>query len=104
MYSDKKKKKLLPAVLLAAALATAVLLYIVSSHVSVRDISEESAAAVRDAIRRGALQCYAVEGIYPPTLEYLEDNYGLQVNTRNFYIRYDIFASNIAPEIAVTPK
>lgn len=104
MYSDKKKKGLLPAVLLALVLAAAVLLYVVSSRVSVRDISEESAAAVRDAIRRGALQCYAVEGIYPPTLEYLEDNYGLQVNTRSFYIRYDIFASNIAPEITVTPK
>ena len=75
-----------------------------ASTVSARDLSDESAAAIKNAIRRGALQCYAVEGIYPPTLEYLEENYGLQVNSRDFYIRYDIFASNIAPEITVTAK
>lgn len=104
MYSDKEKKRL-PAVLfvLLAVLAAAFVWYF-ASHVSARDLSEEGASAIGDAIRRSALQCYAVEGIYPPTLEYLEENYGLQVNTRDYYIRYDIFASNIAPEITVTGK
>lgn len=107
MYSDKKNKKIPAAVIVLAAVAAAALLWVLSSfamRISVRDLSEESAAAIRDAIRRSALQCYAVEGIYPPTLEYLEENYGLQVNTRDYYIRYDIFASNIAPEVTVVGK
>lgn len=104
MYSDKTKKRIPPLLLLLLAAAAAALLWYFASNISSRDLTEESAAAIRDAIRRGALQCYAVEGIYPPTLEYLEENYGLQVNTRDFYIRYDIFASNIAPEITVTGK
>ena len=104
MYSDKKQNRLPVILLVLAAIAAAVLVWYFASTVSARDISDESAAAIRDAIQRSALQCYAVEGVYPPTLEYLEENYGLQVNTRDFYIRYDIFASNIAPEITVTGK
>ena len=107
MYSDKKKNRIpAAAIALLAVLAAVLVWYFTSvfSAVSSRDINDESAAAIRDAISSGARQCYAVEGIYPPTLEYLQDNYGLQVNTRDFYIRYDIFASNIAPEITVTAK
>ena len=33
------------------------------------------------AVQQSALQCYTVEGAYPPNLEYLEENYGLRVNT-----------------------
>ena len=104
MYSDKKKNSLPAVVLTLFTAAVVCLLCFFGTGASSRDMTDESAAAIRDAIRRGALQCYAVEGIYPPTLEYLEENYGLQVNTRDFYIRYDIFASNIAPEITVTEK
>ena len=64
----------------------------------------ESADAVKTAIMEKALQCYVIEGSYPSDIEYLEENYGLQVNTRDYYIRYDIFASNIAPQITVTGK
>jgi hypothetical protein len=104
MYSDKKKSKLPAVILVLLAVAAAALLWYFGSAISSRDISEEGAAAIKNAIRRSALQCYAVEGVYPPTLEYLEENYGLQVNTRDYYVRYDIFASNIAPEITVTGK
>ena len=104
MYSDKKEKRIPLPVLLLLAAVTALLIWFFASRVSARDISEESAAAIRDAIQRSALQCYVVEGVYPPTLEYLEENYGLKVNTRDFYIRYEVFASNIAPEISVTGK
>ena len=104
MYTDKDKKRIPAVVLILLAALAAALVWYFASTVSARDLSEESATAVRDAVRRGALQCYAVEGVYPPTLEYLQENYGIQVNTRDFYIRYDIFASNIAPEITVTAK
>ena len=61
-------------------------------------------AAIREAIRRSALQCYVVEGVYPPNLQYLQDNYGLEVNTEDFYVTYDAFASNLPPTVLVTSK
>ena len=71
-------------------------------------VSEEEIAdrenAIEQTVRERALQCYVIEDAYPESLAYLEENYGLQVNTRDYYIRYDIFASNIAPQITVTGK
>lgn len=54
-----------------------------------------------DAIIRSAVQCYSIEGFYPPSIEYLENNYGLIVNHDKYVISYHIFASNIMPEIVV---
>lgn len=104
MYSDAVKKKrtwVLPLVLLIAALLVLGSMILRSSD---RDLGQESAAAIQEAVRRSALQCYAVEGVYPPNLAYLEENYGLQVNTNDFYVSYEAFASNLPPDIRVVSK
>ena len=104
MYTDAKKKNTLPVIMcVIAALILAAAVFIIVSG-SDRDLSDESAAAIRSAIQRGALQCYVVEGCYPPNLKYLEENYGIQVNTGDFYVTYDAFASNLPPTVIVTPK
>jgi hypothetical protein len=69
-----------------------------------RDIDDSSALVIREAVQRSALQCYAVEGAYPPDLRYLEENYGLQVNQQDFYVTYDAFASNLPPTVRVTRR
>ena len=103
MYSDRRKNTkqqllwALPVLLLCAGL----MLFLSDSG---RDISDNSSAAIRAAVQRSALQCYAVEGAYPPDLRYLEDNYGLQINHEDFYVTYDAFASNLPPEIRVTMR
>ena len=38
---------------------------------------ERSQETLRKAIARGCVQCYAIEGRYPPSVEYLEENYDL---------------------------
>ena len=57
---------------------------------------------VYDAIHNAALTCYAVEGAYPESLEYLRKNYGLAYDQSRYYVTYDAFASNQMPEIYVT--
>ena len=69
-----------------------------------QNLSDNGAAAIREAVRRSALQCYAVEGVYPPDLQYLEENYGLQINHEDFYVAYDAFASNLPPTVRVTRR
>lgn len=64
----------------------------------------ENFEILSDAIKKSAVQCYAIEGVYPPNIEYLEDNYGLIVNHGSYVINYNVFASNIMPEIAVYLK
>ena len=67
-------------------------------------VREQGAASLRQAILSSALECYAIEGAYPATLEYLEDHYALVVNRRDFVVNYEWFASNVAPSVAVVAR
>ena len=104
MYSDRlsKQKTWIMWVLLLLILLVAALL--IFSDGRGRDLSESSELAIREAVQRSALQCYVVEGAYPPDLQYLEDHYGLQVNHENFYVTYEAFASNLPPTVRVTVR
>ena len=52
---------------------------------------------------RASVQCYAIEGRYPPSVEYLEENYGVMINRKKYHVFYDGFASNVMPDITVVP-
>ena len=103
MYSDrlaKRKTWILWALLLLLLLGALALIFSDGG----RDLDDSSALAIREAVQRSALQCYAVEGAYPPDLQYLEENYGLQINHRDFYVTYEAFASNLPPAVRVTKR
>lgn len=63
--------------------------------------SEAEKELVRDAVRSAVLTCYAVEGAYPPELDYLKTHYGLIFDEERYMVIYDSFASNIMPDISV---
>ena len=86
---------LVPAVL-------AVLLVFLSALSNLQDgRRSEGRRQLEDAVRRSAVACYAAEGIYPPNLEYLEEHYGIQVDRERYTVMYEIFASNLMPDITV---
>ena len=84
--------------LLMAALLLCVWL-LVSRVDSVQQSAENQ--FVRDAVRNAALTCYAVEGAYPESLQYLRDHYGLAYDESHYMVTYDAFASNLLPDIYV---
>ncbi len=57
---------------------------------------------VTEAVHNAALTCYAVEGAYPTSLEYLRKHYGLAYDQSRYLVRYDAFGSNLMPDITVT--
>lgn len=63
----------------------------------------EGDVTLRNAIARATVQCYAIEGRYPPSVEYLEEHYGIQIDRERYHVFYEGFASNIMPEITVIP-
>jgi len=69
-----------------------------------RSNSREARLQLEDALRRAAVACYAAEGIYPPTVEYLQEHYGVQVDETRYAVFYEIFADNLMPEITVLEK
>lgn len=65
---------------------------------------DKRAQEIKDTIISCVAQCYALEGKYPNDLQYLEDHYGLQLDTAKYTYHYEIFASNVFPDIRVFAK
>ena len=59
---------------------------------------------LEEAVRRTVVTCYSVDGFYPPSVQYMQDHYGLQYDSKKYTIRYEVFASNLMPEITVLEK
>ena len=61
----------------------------------------QSIDLLRQSARKAVVQCYAIEGSYPESIEYLEENYGLTYNHDKFFVDYELYASNIMPYVDV---
>ena len=66
--------------------------------------AQEGRQQLETALRRAAVACYATEGIYPPTLDYLTEHYGIQIDRSRYSVFYEIFAENLMPQITVLVK
>lgn len=60
--------------------------------------------SLETALSRSISQCYAVEGVYPPSLDYIINHYGLLYNEDIFLINYEYYGSNLLPEVTVLRK
>lgn len=61
----------------------------------------EDMRQLEETLRHGCAACYAAEGSYPPSLEYLKEHYGIQVNEERYTVHYIAFAQNLMPDITV---
>lgn len=66
--------------------------------------SGEDILQLTDALRRGAVACYAQEGFYPPDIDFLVEYSGILWDRDRYWIHYEIFASNLMPDITVIEK
>lgn len=66
-----------------------------------QDRQGESKRQLEEALRRGCVACYAAEGSYPSDLDYLKEHYGIQIDETRYTVYYNIFASNLMPDITV---
>lgn len=64
----------------------------------------EKLRAAEQSVSRAAVQCYAVEGRYPPDIAYLARRYGLTVDEERYIVHYSRIADNLMPEILVLPR
>lgn len=90
---------LMPALMLLAAY----ILLVGAGNVSDRQ-QAENLKQMQDTISRAVLNCYAIEGSYPSSIDYVERHYGLQIDHDRYDVFYEIFAQNLMPEITVVEK
>ena len=90
---------IMPALMLAAVY----ILLVSAGNVNERQ-QAENLKQMEDSIHKAVLNCYAIEGSYPATLDYVEQYYGLQIDHDRYDVFYEVFAQNIMPEITVIEK
>lgn len=66
--------------------------------------SVDQKRVLSDAIHRDVVHCYAVEGMYPPSLSYIEEHYGLSYDHEKFLVDYESIGSNIMPEVTIIER
>lgn len=59
---------------------------------------------VRQSVENGITLCYAVEGAYPESLDYLTERYGVVLDEARYLVHYECFAANVRPTVTVLRK
>ncbi|MXQ74538.1 hypothetical protein GSF08_11435 [Clostridiaceae bacterium DONG20-135] len=96
----KKIKKLLALVLLLVVLIG----FLYGISISEASSHREEASRIQESVEKAAVQCYAMHGIYPKTLEELLAQYTLHLNQKDYRIFYDYNGGNIMPSIYVIER
>jgi len=103
IFRPKKTREAIKPVVFAVVVVAAVFIV----HVGLGNLSstqeDKQIEIARDAIIKAAVQCYALESHFPPSLQYLVDNYGLTLDEKKFVYHYRAIGSNMVPEIRVFP-
>ena len=69
-----------------------------------KDTTDRQEEALETALNRAIVNCYCVEGTYPPSLKYIKDNYGLIYDEDLFFVDYRAIGSNILPDVSIVRK
>lgn len=65
------------------------------------EVKDSDIEMLKNALNNAAVTCYAIEGSYPESLEYIEEHYGITVDREKYIVEYQIFLPNVMPEITV---
>ena len=90
-------------IIIVVPVCFAVLLGIASTKIGNRQ-ENESLKQLENTVRKAVMTCYATEGVYPPSVDYIEDHYGIQIDHDRYGVFYEIFGDNVMPQITVMEK
>ncbi len=66
--------------------------------------AEDERRILDEAIHKDIVHCYAVEGMYPPNLAYMEEHYGLTYDHDKFLVDYETIGANIMPNVSIIER
>ncbi len=94
----------LPAALGIVLFAVMILWLVIALGNASRASDEERLAQVKQSVENGITLCYAAEGVYPDSLEYLTQSYGVVFDESRYLVHYERFASNVRPTVTVIQR
>ena len=100
----RSRFKLLKSIILPVLIAAAIFFAARYAFADAGDNAEQKQyEALMRRIDQAIVTCYAIEGYYPPTFEYLVKNYSINIDMTKYHVFYDVFASNIRPVVSIIP-
>jgi hypothetical protein len=104
MKREKRWSGVLSAVL-GVALFVGVAIWMLSGVRAASEASEQEGFRQAElSVRQAAVSIYALEGAYPESYEALRQRSGIAIDEEKYAVVYEIFASNIMPEITVVRR
>jgi hypothetical protein len=91
-------------VISAALFIIIVAAFVMTLTMTEQNTNDKFLQSKKDAVVKAVVSCYAIEGVYPPNVDYLREHYGLQVDAKSYIVHYEMFASNIMPDVDVFPR
>ena len=106
MSRFNKKKRFKFKSIYVAILVFFVLMLVFMMGVSIMKSSngDRQEQALNSAMERDIMHCYALEGFYPPSIEYMEAHYGLTYDKSAYIVDYQPVGNNIYPNYTIIKK
>ena len=99
LRKNKKISKKTIVTLICSCVMIFALMYGISSVTAVSD--EKSMENIENAVTQASVHCYAVEGMYPESLDYLKEHYAISYDEKKYVVKYEVIAQNLRPQIHV---
>lgn len=104
LFSVQKEKLHISAIFAPILLVVVLILFTaIAGNISSSNRAQEK-EILSKALERSITQCYALEGAYPPSLDYLKEHYGLTYDRDHFFIDYQYIGSNLRPDTTIIER
>ena len=104
-FQYQKESRHMPRFLLSVCVFLAILrLFFQGISSFSGDTRRRQKESLENALIRNITYCYAVEGSYPESLDYLKEHYGLTYDEDRFFVDYQVIGANILPDITIIEK
>lgn len=104
MRKKSNLKTALAYIIPLAVFAAMIVWFLIAMQNTASSTEKRELEALKTNVENGITMCYAVEGVYPASIEYLCANYGLIYDKSKYIVYYDSFASNIRPTVTILER
>ena len=87
--------------ILVAAVVVLLLCVILFTRLDL-DMNRQAIESLRQNVTEACVQCYAIEGAYPVSVSYLEQNYGVRYDGAKYTVSLDSGSKNELPAVQIT--
>ena len=103
-FSHESSKNRIKPFLSIAVFTAVFFLFVAGIGKTSAETTEKHTETLKLAISQSIAHCYATEGRYPESLEYLKAHYGIHYDSEKYFVDYLVLGENIFPDVTVIEK